>query len=140
MSVDADNTIAGLRALKARLGVAGKTAVTKSALAVQHAGMSKTRVRSGTLRRSWRTEAVEAGEGVFGARVGPTVVYARRQELGFVGADSLGRVYDEPQHIGSPGAYGSKQRRNPYVKPALVETLPQIRMIVRRTYADAVRG
>lgn len=77
---------------------------------------------------------------MFAARVGPTTVYARRQELGFVGADSLGRVYDEPQHIGSPGAYGSKRRRNPYAKPAVVEAMPLVQKLAKSTFAAAVRG
>lgn len=131
---------AALDAMISRVSVASRVISVKGGAIIQRAGMAHTRVRSGTLRRSWRTEQLGGTGGVFTTRVGPTMVYARRQELGFVGADSLGRVYNEPQHIGSPGAYGSKRRRNPYVKPGVVEATPLVGVLARETWAAALRG
>jgi len=125
----ADETIAALDALIARLSVAGAASVTTAGLAIQRVGMSKTRVKSGTLRRSWRTEKLPTGGGVFAARVGPTTVYARRQELGFLPPlkDSLGRTFPN-------------DRGHPYVRPAFVEVLPQIPKFIAKTYEAALRG
>jgi len=126
---DADATIAALRAMKVRIDVACKESVMKVGLAVQRAGMAHTKVVSGTLRRSWRTEPIDGGDGVYGARVGPTTVYARRQELGFMPPlrDSLGRSF--------PTAYGW-----PYVRPARDEVVPQAQAIVTAAIARAIGG
>lgn len=126
MSVEADPTIAALRAIMVRVNAACEAAVAKSALAVQQAGMGKTKVRSGTLRRSWRMELLPSEGGVYAARVGPTTVYARRIELGFQGPDSLGRVYN--------------QQPSPYVKPARDETLPAIMGFVEAELRKALRA
>lgn len=124
--VDDANTLAALDALIGRVKAAGPVVVSKGALAIQQAGMKRTKVRSGTLRRSWRVE-VEANEGVSSALVGPTTVYARRQELGFKGPDKLGRVYHH-----DPGW--------PYVKPAFEITLPLIEKFAVSTYTAAIAG
>jgi hypothetical protein len=51
--------------------------------------------------------------GPYAAFVGPTMIYARRIELGFSGPDSLGRVYH--------------QAPRPYVRPVFEAVLPKIR-------------
>lgn len=56
-------------------------------------------VVSGRLRNSIViTEQGPTGKWGYQATVAPTVKYARRLELGFSGADSLGRVYDQPAY------------------------------------------
>lgn len=136
MPVNVDATLAGLESLKGRIELACQKSAMQVSLAIQAAGMEKTRVASGALRRSWHTKP-EISEGIYGAKVGPTMVYARRQELGFVGADSLGRIYDEPA-TPEPGPYGSKRRRNPYVRPAALEALPRARGIIQRVFTKAL--
>jgi len=118
---------AALSAMRARIHLASKVIATKGGLVIQQVGMKHTKVVSGTLRRSWRTEPLDSG-GVYGARVGPTTVYARRQELGFLPPlkDSLGRSF--------PTAYGW-----PYVKPSLDEARPMVGTLARNTYAAAMR-
>jgi hypothetical protein len=103
--VDDAATQAALTALIGQINVASEQIAVKSALIVQRIGMGLTHVRTGTLRRSWHTEPLGGEGGTYSARVGPTTVYARRQELGFSGPDSLGRVYKN-----DPGW--------PYVRPA----------------------
>ena len=78
--------------------------------------------RSGTNRRSIHLET--AGLGAY--EVGPTTVYSRRLELGFDGADSLGRVYH--------------QKPRPYMKPGRAEALPGIIALAQRRFAAAIKG
>ena len=122
MPVDDTGALAAIEAMAARVSAACDIIVAKSALAVQTTGMGLTQVQSGTLRRSWHIETLGHT-----ARVGPTTVYARRQELGFQGADSLGRVY-----VNDPGW--------PYVKPAFDATLPLIQTYAVTTVAEAIGG
>ena len=103
--VDDEATQAALTALIAKINRAAEIIAGSSAHIVQQLGMERTHVITGTLRRSWRVVGPEGGDGVYRAAVGPTMIYARRQELGFVGPDSLGRVFKN-----DPGW--------PYVRPA----------------------
>ena len=128
MPVDDQATKAALDALMVRIEAAGAVGVKAAALLAQRIGLAKTPVKSGTLRRSWRTESLDPGVGLgtYAARVGPTMVYARRIELGFRGPDKLGRVYDQAPH--------------PYVQPALVEARPQMRGVVVSAISKAITG
>ncbi|MGW1798638.1 HK97 gp10 family phage protein [Streptomyces sp. NPDC001984] len=58
-------------------------------------------VITGDYRRSWTHEVHVAGDVVIGV-VGTNKPQARRLEYGFVGPDSLGRIYDQPPfpHVG----------------------------------------
>jgi HK97 gp10 family phage protein len=60
---------------------------------------------SGDLGRSIDVGTPEIGGDSVEVKVGTDKEYARREELGFAGADSLGRVYNQPPH--------------PYLRPAL---------------------
>jgi hypothetical protein len=120
--VDDSDTIAALSALVARVEAAGPTIAGTIALRVKQVGMGLTHVRSGTLRRSWQVTLAGSS-----AEVGPTTVYARRQELGFSGADSLGRIY---RH--DPGW--------PYVRPAFDIAAPQALPFAERSIAQAIEG
>ncbi len=122
MPVDDARTMAALDALIARIGAAGAVAVKGAGLIIQAAGMKDTKVLSGTLRRSWKTTSV----GMSAVFVGPTVIYARRIELGFKGTDSAGRTYD--------------QAPSPYVKPALERSMPAVQAHIVSTIARAVTG
>ena len=121
MTVDDAAFQAALTQMMERIAVASSAAVKTAALAVQAAGMKRTKVVSGSLRRSWRTES----QGPYAAFVGPTMIYARRVELGFFGPDSLGRVYKQPPR--------------PYVRPAYDEMLPKIRPFFISAISAAIR-
>src|ERR1700677_3498013 len=114
MTVDASGTIAGIAALRARLNVAAERIAGRGALLVMAAGQKLTHVVTGTLRRSWRIVGPGGGDGVYSAEVGPTTVYARRQELGFYGPDSIGRIFPN-----DPGW--------PYVAPAHLAAIRPVR-------------
>jgi bacteriophage HK97-gp10 putative tail-component len=125
--VDDTKLQAALSALAGRINVASAKIVNKSALAVQATGMPYTPVEKGTLRRSWRVEPATTGTGVFAAKVGPSVVYARRIELGFYDrTDSLGRHF--------------MQRGKPYVKKAYTTVVPRMRSYAQTIMGKALRG
>lgn len=70
-------------------------------------------VERGTLRRGIRHKAVTRGAGLeWRTEVGPTVIYSRRVELGFHGADALGRIYN--------------QEAKPYFTPAWDDTAKRL--------------
>jgi hypothetical protein len=61
---------------------------------------------SGHHRRGIKTEAVKPwGVGGWMTRVGPTMSYSRRLELGFQDVDSLGRHYNQPPYPSLGPAY-----------------------------------
>lgn len=108
---------ASLEATVVRASVEARAAVVEGAAELEwHAksrasGRPGPEVVSGTLRRGITHDPVTPW-GVRGweTRVGPTAIYSRRIELGFRGADSLGRVYNQ-------GPY-------PYFEPAWREVAP----------------
>ena len=53
-------------------------------------------VDTGALRDSIRHETLEKSRNLVTVGAGTDIVYANRIEHGFVGADSLGRVYNQP--------------------------------------------
>jgi len=69
------------------------------------------KVVTGALRKSIVHEVVVEPFAIVG-RVGSNLVYARRLELGFSGADSLGRNVN--------------QEARPYLRPSLTENLPRL--------------
>lgn len=68
------------------------------------------RAKTGDYRRSWTT-TLTLGTGGASATVGTNKPQARRLEYGFVGADRIGRVYDQPPF--------------PHVGPAFDQTAPE---------------
>ena len=124
MPIDAGDTMDALAAMMARLQAAGPKIVTQVGLVIQREGMARTHVRTGALRRSWRVES----EGDT-AQVGPTMVYGRRQELGFLPplVDSLGRQF--PHAVGWP-----------YVKPAYEASGPQALAVAVAGVREAIGG
>lgn len=124
MPADDAATQAALSALIGKITAAGAVAVKGGVLIIQQAGMGHTPVLSGTLRRSWKTSDGPASPDIFSAFTGPTTVYGRRIELGFKGADSLGRVYN--------------QAPKPYVRPAYLESLSAVKTFVAQTFRNAI--
>ncbi len=114
--------------------VAGEQIVTKGARIVttaakEHAsGRPGPEVRSGRLRASiGLVEVTNLGAGRWQSETAPQdVPYERRIELGFHGADSLGRVYNQPAY--------------PYMAPALEEVLPALGALYDAEWAAALRA
>lgn len=92
-----------------------------------HVGGDKPNVVTGTLRRSIRHDPI-APDGLTGAftLVGPSVVYARRVELGFTGTDSKGRRYSQPPHA--------------YFAPGVRDKQDEMHEIARDRWSRAVSG
>jgi hypothetical protein len=89
---------------------AARAAVAEAAHLIERGAKQRAPARTGTLRRSITVFGPNRlGLGVYEAYVGPTAVYGRRIELGFVGSDRLGRNFD--------------QSGQPYLKPAFDEAI-----------------
>ena len=129
MPIDDGDFLDALDVLMARVRTATKKAGAKGALMIMARGKAHTKRVSGTLRRSWKMETMNDGPDVYSWWVGPTTVYARRQELGFLPPlkDSLGREF--------PTATGW-----PYVRPAYMESLPKVRAYILAAYRTALTG
>jgi len=78
----------------------------------------RTPYKTGTYRRSFHMETVEKSSERCRVEVGTDAPQARRLEFGFVGADKLGRVYN--------------QAARPHIRPALDEN--------RKTAVDEFRA
>jgi hypothetical protein len=115
--------VRGADAAAKALAASGLTVEQRSARAVAHhgqlllariraraSGRPGPRVQTGNYRRSWQVTMGTHGGGP-AAVVGTNAPQALRLEYGFVGADSLGRVYDQPPL--------------PHVGPAVQETEPE---------------
>jgi len=98
-----------------------KRAIARAAAAVE--GLAKEKasgppgpeVETGTLRRGIRHNPVHRIGLGWQTEVGPTVIYSRRIDLGFVGADSLGRIYNQPAKPYFTPAWDSSVRRLPQI-------------------------
>jgi hypothetical protein len=119
--------------LLGRVSAASERIARRGALLIEEAakahmdGRPGPFVRSGTLRRSVLTTSVERiGLATWRARIGPTVIYGRRIELGFYGADRLGRVYHQPPY--------------PYMRPGMDDARPRIEQLARTEWSRAQRG
>ena len=131
MPVDDRATKLALDAMVVRVSAASAVISKRGALLVRSLAQGKLHegygVVSGTMRRSVHTEGPTArGAGVFGTRVGPSKIYSRRFELGFVGPDSLGRVF--PDHP------------RPFMRPAVTEARPRIEALAASQWRKAIRG
>jgi HK97 gp10 family phage protein len=103
--------------MMAALTAALPKALTAAVLPIMNEAKRLAPYKTGNLKRSITVKS----EGLFVA-VGTDVVYARRMELGFRGADSLGRVYN--------------QAPRPYLRPAFDALAPA----VPRELATALRA
>jgi hypothetical protein len=80
------------------------------------------RAITGDYRRSWRVTNPRFVGGVLSVQVGTNKPQARRLEYGFVGTDSIGRVYNQPPF--------------PHVAPAVAATQVEFRAAVRAAGRD----
>ena len=134
-----------LRALGA--AVSGRTverAVVAGALIIQNEAERRAPYRTGTLRRSLHIgghtdlatdyqqppgiselERPRIGDHDVEVYVGTNLEYARRQEYGFNGADSLGRVYN--------------QAPRPYLRPAIDENGNAVREEIAAALIELIR-
>lgn len=117
---------AALAAMVARVRVGAVKAAQDAAHLVEGAAKRRAPVLTGTLMRSITSWVSREDVGEAGYSVAPTVVYARRIELGFHGPDSLGRVYN--------------QAPRPYLKPAVHDSLPGITKVIQTRMIAAIRG
>lgn len=118
---------AALAAMVLRVEAEAARVATEAAHLIEAAAKQRAPVRTGTLRRSITSRSGFGREvGDVGYSVAPTVVYARRIELGFEGPDSLGRIYH--------------QQGNPYLKPAVHESIAPITGLFQRRMVAAIRG
>lgn len=128
MADDMTVTILGLSKLDAKLhaingalaGPAISAGLMAAAKVIETAAKQNAPVLTGNLRRSIHSEQLNALE----AAVGTDVVYARRIEYGFNGADSLGRVYH--------------QTPQPYMRPAFDENKDHASEVARAAIADVI--
>jgi len=119
-----DEMVLRVSAAGARISKRGAQIVQRGAQGRLHTGYG---VVSGTMRRSVHTEGPRVvGEGVFGTKVGASIIYARRFELGFTGPDSLGRVFP--------------LRPRPFVRPAVTESRAAIAALAASQWRRAIRG
>lgn len=142
MPVDDQATKDALDRIALRVQEAAQRVASRGGLIVQRREQNRLTsgygVVSGTMRRSIHVEGPEGlGAGTYRARVGPSVIYARRFDLGFFSTDSLGRVYAK-RGAQPPGLLGSIAR--PFVKPAYRESVPLIRDLAKSEYEAAIRG
>jgi hypothetical protein len=120
-----------LRALPERVDVAGRLGVARAAQAAIAAAKQKAQGRpgpmmlNGRLRDSIKVVGVEhPSSGLWRVRVAPTAPNARREEIGFHGTDSLGRVY--------------AQEAFPFFRPGIRDALPRIRAITLQEWRSAL--
>lgn len=84
------STRTALRAVVRKWGLLGLAKVKANA-----SGRPGPRFRTGDYRRTWNARFDADGLMV---SIGTNAVQARRLEYGFVGADSLGRIYNQPPY------------------------------------------
>lgn len=86
----------------------------------------RTPYKTGTLRRSFSMETLLRSPMRCVVGIGTNVPYARRLEYGFVGADKLGRVYNQAPH--------------PYIRPAMDENRGKSRREFRAAMMALLEG
>lgn len=107
--------------------LAARKAVTDGGHLIERRSKQRSPVKTGTLRRSIHVDSVSRlSPGRWESRTGPSVIYARRIELGFHGADSLGRHYNQSGH--------------PYMGPAFNESIDAVREIYRTAFREALES
>jgi HK97 gp10 family phage protein len=118
----------------ARFGL--KAGVSEGAFMLQEEAKTLVPVDTGHLRDSIHTETVVDGSEVQELAVTAAVeasnpwgidpAYARRIELGFVGADSLGREYHNPPQ--------------PFMRPAFDAKRDEVKQTIKESVFEAVAG
>lgn len=112
---------------EARAAVAEAAGELEKAAKQNASGRPGPNVVTGTLRRSITHDPITPwGVGGWQTKVGPTVIYGRRIELGFHGVDSIGRNYNQ-------GPF-------PYFAPAFESVRTRIPAIYAKHWAAALSG
>ena len=104
-----------------------KEGVDQAAFIFEAAARQNSPVDTGANRDSIYTEELVrslSGE-VYQLKISPHMPYSKRLEYGFVGADSLGRVYH--------------QQPRPYMRPAFDENKDDARQVIKETVLEAVQ-
>jgi HK97 gp10 family phage protein len=110
-----------------KMSAAARQSVSEAASKLEAKAKANAPVLTGTLRRGIMTDPITPyGVGGWQTKVGPTVVYSRRIELGFNGSDSRGRLYHQVGH--------------PYFAPAFEEVAREVSDIFYRNWSKAVVG
>ena len=99
-------------------------AVEAGALVIENQSKENCPVVTGSLRRSLHHETVESNADTAVVDIGTDLVYARRVHDGFVGADSLGRHYNQAGNPYLLSAYEEKKNE------AMSETSAALRQLV----------
>ena len=96
---------------------------------IEAAAKREAPVRTGSLRRSVQVFSVERVSAfTYESKTGPTIIYGRRIELGFVGmTDSLGRTFSGPPP-------------NPYTQRGLDEARPTINALAASVWHSFLVG
>jgi hypothetical protein len=95
---------------------------------------------TGTLRRSMRsTTARRVGFGSYSAQVGPTVVYARAQELG-IDRQVTVRAHRRQGATVREHAVHLRLPPRPSLEPGVATAKPQLSRIYARRWANAIKG
>lgn len=102
-----------------------ETALRTGSFEIVNAAKQNAPVLTGQLRRSIRVWTKVSGDEAE-ARIGTNLDYARRIEFGFVGADKLGRRYN--------------QAAKPYLRPALKAKREKALEIIRDEIRKSVRS
>lgn len=123
---------AALDRLVAAAGVASREVVTKGGKVVEEATKAHMQGRPGPQRRSGALMASVAvrnvrseGPGAWSSETAPATPYARRIELGFHGADRLGRIYSNDPL--------------PYLQPGLDDSTAALAALHRAAFRAALR-
>lgn len=126
-----DELAAALDSLALKVETATEAAIKLGGEAVrasiigQMNGRPGPNVITGALRRSVMVGTpTQEGPGVWSLTVAPTTVYARRIELGFDAADSLGRVYHQLPY--------------PYVKPGVTQVVDKLGGVLFAAWSTAL--
>lgn len=115
-----DRVAAEMRAAVAEIAADVEKAAKQGA-----SGRPGPEVVTGTLRRSITHDPITPwGLGGWQTRIGPTVIYGRRIELGFHGTDSRGRQYNQPGY--------------PYFSPAWRSAASRMAEIYAKHYRAAI--
>ena len=106
IQINLDSFNAKMGAMAAAAGsAAARRALTSGAMIILNDAKRDAPWKSGTLKRSLHIEPDPDHRGGVAVLIGTNVPYAARLEFGFVGADSLGRIYN--------------QAARPYLRPAM---------------------
>ena len=87
------------------VNVGAREAVKEAAAKLERTAKQNAPVVTGTLRRGIKTNPIRPFGHGWQTEVGPTIIYSRRVELGFNGADSAGRIYAQRGHAYFTPAY-----------------------------------